>query len=210
MINRSNASLVSSSSVGWPSNSSISADDLRMDKRSTLEVHQLFFDQLNNVAGLGRGSLKGHWLGGIDSGDESAIRDSMDAALSQSRDLAVPALCLYAKALTEHQASVFCCRGHTDRILKQIALRLTGGNLWRELSTLDLDRGGVNVIGDQNHVNVSGDHSSVIVIGHHNQVTVNGHRNEVASTSPNAAVRPREQANPDNADVLVLRDNNVA
>lgn len=206
MINQSSFSY-QSSNVTWPSHSSLSADDLRMDKRTTLEVHQLFFDQLNNVAGLGRGLLKGHWLGGIHSSDESAIRERMDAALSQNKWLAAQTLSLYAKALREHQPTGSCCFTHTDRIRKQIALRLTGGDLWRELSTLDLDRGGVNVIGDQNHVNVSGDHNSVNVMGHHNQVTVNGHHNQVARTSPNAAVRSHGQANHDNADVLVLRDN---
>lgn len=205
MINRSLDSFVHSSSVGWPSNSSLSADDVRMDKRSTLDVHQLFFERLNQIAELSKGQLKGHWLRGIDSGDESAIRESMDAALSQNKWLAAQTLSLYAKALREHQPTGSCCFTHTDRIRKQIALRLTGEDLWRELSTLDLDRGGVNVIGDQNRVDVNGDYNSVNVMGHHNQVTVNGHHNQVARTSPNAAVRSREQANP--GEMLVLQDN---
>lgn len=205
MINHSSSSFVSAGSVGWPSNSSLSTDDVRMDKRSTLDVHQFFFDKLNTVAGLGRGVLKGHWLGGIDSGDESAIRESMDAALSQNKWLAAQTLSLYAKALKEHRPSGFCCLAHTDRIRKQIAARLTGEDMWRELSTLDLDRGGVNVVGNENSVNVSGDHNSVTVIGHHNQVIVNGHHNQVARTSPNGAVRFREQANP--GETLVLREN---
>lgn len=199
MINQSSTSFASASSVGWPSNSSLSVDDLRMDKRSTLEVHQLFFDQLNNVAGLGRGVLKGHWLKGIDGGDERAIRESMDAALSLNKWAAAQTLSLYAKALREHQPSGFCCLAHTDRIRKQIALRLTGEDMWRELGTLDLDRGGINVIGDQNSVQVSGDHNNVTVIGRHNQVTVNGHHNQV--------MRSPERANRGNPEVLVLREN---
>ena len=208
MINQSSFSY-HSSNVTWPSHSSLSADELRMDNRTTLEVHQLFFDYLNNVAGLRKGLLKGHWLGGINSGDESAIRESIDAALSQNKSEAVRTLSLYAKGLREHLPTETCCFAHTDRIRKQIALRLTSGDLWGELRTFDLDRGGVNVIGDQNHVNVSGNHNSVNVMGHHNQVTVNGHRNQAVRTSPNAAVPSRERANPDNADVLVLRENGV-
>lgn len=202
MINRSQASLVS-----WPSNSSFSVDDSQMDKRSLLEVHQFFFDKLNTVAGLGRGVLKGHWLKGLGSADESAIRESMDAALCQDKWTAVQTLSLYAKTLTEQLPASTCCFAHTDRVRKQIALRLGGEDLLRELSTLDLDRGGVNVIGDENLVSISGDRNSVTVIGHRNQVTVNGHHNQVARTSPDVAVRVSEQANPGNADVLVLREN---
>ncbi|MGQ3001014.1 MAG: hypothetical protein ACT6UH_11330 [Hydrogenophaga sp.] len=212
MINRSQDSFVHSSSVGWPSNSSLSADDVRMDKRSTLAVHQLFFDQLNHVANLGRGPLKGHWFKGIDSGDESAIRESMDAALSQNKWAAVQTLHLYARALREHQTTGSCCLSHTDRIQRLIALRLTSEDVWRELSTIDLSRG-VNVIGDQNNVNVGGDHNTVNVIGHSNQVTVNGHHNQVARTNPidawtsahNANVSTT--ANPNHSDVLGLREN---
>lgn len=183
-----------------------------MDKRSTLEVHQLFYDQLNNVAGLVRGLLKGHWFKGIDSGDESAIRESMDAALSLNRCAAIHSLHLYARALREHLPAGSCCLSHTDRIQKLISLRLNSENVWRDLSTIDLSPG-VNVIGEQNHVNVNGDHNTVNVIGRSNQVTVNGQHNQVARGNPihastlahNANVSTT--ANPNNADILGLREN---
>lgn len=210
MINQSSSSY-HSSSFSWPSNSSLSTDELRMDKRTTLEVHQWFFDHLNNVADRGRLLLKGHWFHGIHGGDESAIRESMDAALSQNKCVAVRVLHLYAKTLKEHLPTGSCGLAHTDRIQKLISLRLSSEDVWRELSTIDPSRG-VIVVGDQNTVNVIGDHNTINIIGHSNQVSVNGNHNQVARTNPIDAMTSSNNANASttanpNSDVLGLREN---
>jgi hypothetical protein len=212
MTNSFNASYLSSSSVGWPSNSSLSADDLRMDKRSTLQVHQPFFDQLNDIANMEKGLLKGHWLHGINSGDECAIRQSVDGALARSKWVAVKALHLYAKALKEHLPAGSCGFSHTDRIRGLIGHRLQSEQLLNELNTIDPSQG-VNVIGDQNSVNVNGEHHVVNVIGNGNQVTVTGNPHHVAAVDPvttfshDEVTRPRHLANPNNSDILLLREN---
>jgi len=209
-----------SGSVGWPSSSSFNVDELRMDTRSTLEVHQLFFDQLNNIAGRGALVLKGHWRKGINGGDESAIRESMDAALGQNKSVAVLTLILYARALQENLPTSSCCYSHTGRIQKLISLRLQGKDVLQEMPTIDLAHGGVNVVGDQNIVNIGGDHNIVNVIGHNNQVTVNGNHNQVSRNNPvgrlafpnnvQVATHSRMSANPNNSDILGLRDNDFS
>lgn len=131
-----------------------------MGNSSTLQVHRQFFDLLNGVAGRGHLLLKGHWYKGISGDDERAIRETIDAALSLNKWMALRMLKLYGIALKGHHPTSACCFSHTARIQALISLRLNG----ESVDTMNLprvihvQRYGANEIGHENWAIMQGNH----------------------------------------------------